>query len=216
MRPSAALFVSALVAVVGLAPTPDAAGQRTPTPTLGGFTLGQSFGSAGLRCRERFRFERDPLGTAGTCYGVPQSVGYRVSSVFLRDCDGRLCQISVRVSVEGEAQLRDAIVDITRAWDDRYGNPDAPHDQRHTDHSRMTIPGVAPDDCVTALGGGQYACLLRGTAMFVRDWTGPAGALAEGQRAQLVAMGSAGSQVATLRMTLATARGISESRERDL
>ncbi|MFN7697191.1 MAG: hypothetical protein ACK6CU_15405 [Deltaproteobacteria bacterium] len=188
-----------------------ALGQRARPPqgpTLGGFLLGEGFATAALRCQERYRFERDPQGTAGTCYGAPRPIGYPIASVFLRDCDRHLCQITVRVRVEGEVQLAEALNDISQAWDARYGD----HDDAH----RVTIPGAAANECVSALGGGQYACLLRGTAMFVRDWTGRSGDLASGQRAQLVAQGSEGSRVVTLRMTLATASGVAESRERDL
>jgi len=213
MRLLVALLVPLFACAVAIVPASNAVGQRTP-PTLAGFTLGDGFGTAALLCGRRFRFERDPQGTAGTCYGTPQPIGYPVSSVFLRDCDRRLCQITVRATVEGETQLDAAIRDITGVWDERYG--DEHHGPRHSDAPRITIPGADANDCVTALGGGSHACLLRGTAMFVRNWTGPAGQLAAGQRAQLVVTGSEGSRVASLRMTLATGAGVSESRERDL
>lgn len=110
----------------------------------------------------------------------------------------------------GEAQLQEALSDVTHTWSERYGT-------NYTDAHRNAVPGARDDDCVSVLGEGQYGCLLRGTAMFVRDWTGPAGGgLAAGERAQLVAVGAAGSHVATLRLTLATADGIDESQRRDL
>jgi hypothetical protein len=209
MRLSAAVFVPVLACAVAFAPALQAVGQQAPgRPTLAGFTLGDGFATAARLCGRRFRFERDPQGTAGTCYGTPRPIGYPVSSVFLRDCDRRLCQITVRARVEGEAQLEEAIGDISRAWDEQYG--------AHSEVRRVTIPGADANDCVAALGGGHHACLLRGTAMLVRNWTGPAGQLAAGQRAQLVVTGSEGSRVASVRMTLATGAGISESRERDL
>ncbi len=149
---------------------------------------------------------------SGTCSDTLQSVGYPVESVFLRGCDPgrRLCQVTVRVRVTGEAQLQEALQDISTAWGERYGT-------EYQNHHRNTVPGAESDDCIAALGEGRYGCLLRGTATFVRDWVGmEQGGLATGQRAQLVVTGSAGSQVAGLRMTLATADGIEESRERDL
>ncbi len=181
-------------------------------PTIGGFQLGMGFGTAARICSDaRLRFERHPSGTAATCSGTPRPVGYPVESVFLRDCDRVLCQITVRVRVEGEAQLEAALADVTRTWGNRYGVESFHDAHLSTDAAR------GDRECVGALRTGRFSCLLRGTAMFVRDWIGPGpGGLRDGDRAQLVAQGAAGSQVATIRLTLASGEGIETSEERDL
>ncbi|MDQ3032842.1 MAG: hypothetical protein M3Y87_10520 [Myxococcota bacterium] len=209
MRFSALAFAFALVAcgapqreIVDYRPTRVPLTTSRPTgPTLGGFRLGERFLDATRRCESRGRrLAMDFPGSAATCSGSAMPVGYPVESVFLRKCGGSLCQITVRIRVEGETQLQHGLADLRETWTDSYG-PD------------FVSTSEADPECEAGLAVGQYGCLLRGVGRFVLTWEIES---LSGARAQLTGFGAAGTQSAVIRLTIATEAGIAASRERDL
>ena len=172
-------------------------------PSIGGFHLGGRWIDEVRRCVNAANWRVDADGMSGTCSTVLTSISYPVESVFLRRCGTVVCQITVRVPMEGETQLEQALADISTAWRARYSAAGASTD---TD-SR----------CRAELGATRLSCLLRGEGMPVFDYMiPPAFEVADGSRAQIYAVGAAGPQRATIRLTLATPDGIAAANRRDL
>ncbi|UJR84276.1 hypothetical protein [Sandaracinus amylolyticus] len=193
----------ALVVIVGalaLGPAVLAASaQSGELPALpaapGGFRLGGSFGSVGLRCmNERLEWRTTPDG--GRCSRTPRPVGF-TAWAHVRRCGSHACAITLGTEAEGETALQEALSDLAGQLTDRYGTPRDAHD------------GDA--DCLLNLAAGRYACLLAGNARYQLDW--PA---REGGAISLRASGRAGSRVATITITYATSEAIASTRDRRL
>ncbi len=175
-------------------------------PTIGGFVLGAPFLREVQRCERVGRFEPDTGMRSGTCSRAIESVGYAVHSVFLRRCGNDVCQITVRVRVDGETQLTDALDDVVRTWDARFGTEGHPPTQHDTD-----------EECLREIQARRFSCLLRGEGRFVETWTIRRPFMVPlGTVAQLTAFGAAAPQASMIRLTLATPEGVEHANERDL
>jgi len=143
---------------------------------------------------------------SGTCSDVLASVSYRVESVFLRRCGPRVCQITVRIPMEGETQLQRALGDIMRTWSQRYGGPNA-----------EMAPETDPQ-CRAEVNAGRLTCLLRGEGMPIQTYpiSSAEFTVPQGSVAQVYSVGAAGTQRATIRVTLATPDGAAAASARDL
>lgn len=175
---------------------------RLERPSIGGLFLGAPFLRESDRCGRFVVADR----WSGTCAEPPQSVGYPVESVFLRRCEhSEVCQITVRVRVEGETQLQHALADVLEQWSTRYGTD---YDLGHETDA----------ECDAELRATRFACLLRGEGRFLQTWRIPSDrySVPTGSRAQVSAFGAAGTQLAMIRLTLATPDGIRAASERDL
>lgn len=111
--------------------------------------------------------------------------------------------------MEGETQLQRALEEIMPLWRDRY-----------VGSGGELVPNTDPQ-CRSEVNAGRWSCLLRGEGMALQTYPissgpPPAFAVPEGSQAQIYSVGAAGSQRATIRLTLATPDGIAAANRRDL